>query len=88
MSSSNVTQTKPVKATGDISSVFPSLSGRKVEALPERFSELKKERIQGHEIAVKESWDRLLGDLSEEIKVIKAKGSEVCFIELCQTTND
>lgn len=68
---------EPSKPTGDISSVFPSLSGIQSPPLPSRFADLKKRLIQGNEDRVKNSWHRLLADLVREIDVIKALGSKV-----------
>lgn len=65
------------KPTGDISSVFPSLSGVQSSPLPPRFADLKKRLVQGHEDHVRDSWHRLLADLRQEIDVIKALGSKV-----------
>lgn len=65
------------KPAGDISSVFPSLSGVDSPPLPPRFADLKRRLIQGHEDHVRDSWHRLLADLREEIDVIKALGSRV-----------
>lgn len=65
------------KEAGDISSVFPSLSGKKPDPLPPRYSELKKLLIRGNEEAVIASWHRLLKDLKKEIGEIRAKGSDV-----------
>ena len=65
------------KEAGDISSVFPSLSGKAFEPLPGRFSDLKKRLIAGNEDAVRASWHRLLSSLREEIDEIKEKGNSV-----------
>ena len=65
------------KPTGDISSVFPSLSGVESPPLPPRFADLKRRLIQGHEYSVWRSWYRLLADLRREIDVIKRLGSRV-----------
>lgn len=65
------------KPAGDISSVFPSLSGAESPPLPPRFADLKRRLIQGHEDRVRDSWHRLLGDLRYEIDVIDALGSKV-----------
>ena len=65
------------KPTGDISSVFPSLSGIQSPPLPSRFAELKRRLIQGHEDRVQDGWHRLLGELRREIDVIKTLGSQV-----------
>jgi hypothetical protein len=65
------------KEAGDISSVFPSLSGKAPEPLPARFSDLKKRLVAGKETAIKASWQRLLNSLREEINKIKVEGSNV-----------
>ena len=65
------------KAAGDISSVFPSLSGTTASTLPPRFVSLKERLVRGHEDAVQESWHRLLVELQEETEVIRATGSSV-----------
>ena len=65
------------KDTGDISSVFPSLSGKAPDPLPARFSDLKKRLIRGNEDAVKTSWLRLLISLREEIEEIKKNNNAV-----------
>lgn len=69
--------TSPAKAAGDISSVFPSLSGATSPPLPPRFADLKRRLISGHEDAVEKSWQRLLADLRKETEIIKALGSKV-----------
>jgi hypothetical protein len=66
-----------MKEAGDISSVFPSLSGRAPEALAARFGDVKKQLIRGHEDAVIQSWHRLLASLKKEVADIKQKGSNV-----------
>ena len=71
------TSTHPSKAAGDISSVFPSLSGAESPQLPSRFADLKRRLIRGHEDRVRDSWHRLLADLRKEVDVIKALGSNV-----------
>ncbi|KEF61574.1 uncharacterized protein A1O9_03142 [Exophiala aquamarina CBS 119918] len=65
------------KEAGDISSVFPSLSGKPAEPLPPRFAEIKKSLVNGNEAAVADSWKRLLASLRGEIEEIRAKGSSV-----------
>lgn len=65
------------KEAGDISSVFPSLSGKKVPPLPARYSDLKKQLIQGKEEAVVKSWHRLQASLRGEIAEVKQKGNRV-----------
>lgn len=68
---------EPPRKEGDISSVFVSLSGVKQEALPERFADQKRRLIAGNEKQVKDSWDRLLRNLREEVRTIRELGSNV-----------
>jgi Protein of unknown function (DUF1479) len=65
------------RPAGDISSVFPSLSGRKSEALPPRFADLKSYYLRKNQDRIQESWARLLLSLHEEVETVKAKGSLV-----------
>ena len=65
------------KEAGDISSVFPSLSGKKAPPLPPRYSDLKKRLIQGNEVAVAKSWQRLLSSLRGEVAEVRKKGNKV-----------
>ncbi len=65
------------KPAGDISSVFPSLSGAVSAPLPPRFADLKRQLVHGHEDQLRDSWQRLLATLREETEVIKALGSRV-----------
>lgn len=66
------------KAAGDISSVFPSLRpDYKPEPLPPRFRNLKLDLFQKNEAALRESWDRLLPSLKEEVDKIRELGSDV-----------
>lgn len=69
--------TSSPKAAGDISSVFPSLSGVVSEPLPARFADLKARLIHGYEDRVRASWERLLSDLREETEIIRALGPSV-----------
>lgn len=71
---SQSTRSKPA---GDISSVFPSLSGVARQSLPPRFADLKRRLIRGHEEQVTHGWHRLLADLREETGIIKAVGSSI-----------
>ena len=71
------TTTQSSKPAGDISSVFPSLSGAASQPLPPRFTDLKRRLIKGHEEKVRHSWNRLLADLREETEIIKAVGSKI-----------
>lgn len=72
---SNTTASASSKPSGDISSVFPSLSGAVSPPLAPRFADLKKRLIHGHESQVQESWHRLLTALQREREEIKALGS-------------
>ncbi|KAL8671062.1 MAG: hypothetical protein Q9168_004433 [Polycauliona sp. 1 TL-2023] len=63
------------KSAGDISSVFPSLSGHAPDPLPPRFAEIKKRLIHSHEAQIQGSWNRLLGVLQGKREEIKSKGS-------------
>jgi Protein of unknown function (DUF1479) len=65
------------KEAGDISSVFPSLSGKAPEPLAARFSDVKRQLIKGNEDAVTQSWHRLLASLKHEIAEVKTHGSNV-----------
>lgn len=65
------------KPSGDISSVFPSLSGDASPPLPLRFVDLKKRLIHGHESHVEASWHRLLAALQHQRQEIQALGSRV-----------
>ena len=65
------------KPAGDISSVFPSLSGGESPPLPSRFAEIKRRLIQGHEDRLQESWHRLLVELRQEFEIIRAAGSSI-----------
>lgn len=72
------------KEVGDISSVFPSLSGKAPEPLAARFSDVKRQLIKGHEVDVTQSWHRLLASLKEETAAVRQSGSNVswpCKIE-------
>lgn len=74
-SSSNPAISK--KPRGDISSIFPSLSGAQNAPLPPRFADVKSRLINGHEDAIRESWVRLLSDLQKETETIRAAGSSI-----------
>lgn len=65
------------KPSGDISSIFPSLSGVQSAPLPPRFADVKSRLINGHEDAIRESWARLLSDLQKETEIIRAASSAI-----------
>ena len=71
------TATAIKKAIGDISSVFPSLSGAATLPLPPRFAELKTRLVGGHEDRLVASWRRLLAELRKEVEVLRALGPAV-----------
>ncbi|KAH7327693.1 hypothetical protein B0J17DRAFT_620383 [Rhizoctonia solani] len=66
------------KQEGDISAAFPSLSGVVHEALPPRFSQLKKDLLPTTEARDRlvTSWIDLLGALREGVAELQAKGNE------------
>jgi hypothetical protein len=65
------------KRAGDISDAFVSLSGQKFEPLTPEYADLKGRLIKGYESEVRESWDRLLKSIREEIPLIAERGSQV-----------
>lgn len=46
--------------------------------MPDRFAQLKRSYVEGREVALTRSWERLLVDLDREIEVVKKFGSDVC----------
>ncbi|CAE6475416.1 unnamed protein product [Rhizoctonia solani] len=66
------------KQEGDISAIFPSLSGVVHEALPPRFSQLKKDLVSTTEARDRlvVGWTDLLGALREGVAELQAKGNE------------
>jgi hypothetical protein len=84
--------TQAQKRAGDISDAFASLSGQKFVPLAPEYADLKSRLIKGHESEVRESWERLLRHLREEIPLIVELGSkaipEIDFKDLdhaCET---
>ncbi|KAI5777083.1 DUF1479 domain protein [Geopyxis carbonaria] len=71
------TSTPPAKAAGDISSVFPSLSGASATPLPPRFAALKASLLAAHPEALTASWNRLLPALASTISELRERGSDV-----------
>lgn len=65
------------KAEGDISAVFPSLSGVTPEPLPERFTEIKRQLIKGNEGRLTASWQKLLEELAIENDIVKQRGPDI-----------
>lgn len=81
--STSISSSQMTKAAGDISSVFPSLRpDYQPDPLPPRFKDLKASLFEQNEDALKQSWQRLLPSLEEEVQKIKAKGSDVCILDL------
>ncbi|KAK9477666.1 hypothetical protein V1514DRAFT_333103 [Lipomyces japonicus] len=68
---------QPTKAAGDISSVFPSLSGIAQVPLPARLADVQRLIVRGREQELADSWTRLLASLQDEIAQIKRQGSAV-----------
>lgn len=69
--------TQAQKRAGDISDAFASLSGQEFTPLNPEYADLKSRLIKGYESEVRESWERLLRDLREEIPHIVELGSKV-----------
>lgn len=69
--------TQAQKRPGDISDAFASLSGHDFAPLSAEYADLKGRLIRGNEGAVRESWERLLRALQEEIPLIVERGSEI-----------
>ena len=65
------------KQEGDISSVFASLQGKKEAPLPERFAEIKRNLIRGHEEAVQASFTRLINSLAIENSKVAELGPKI-----------
>jgi Protein of unknown function (DUF1479) len=77
MASRKVASSFAQRAAGDISSVFPSLSGKKADVLPQRFADLKSQYLDKNRDAIQESWVRLLPSLHREVEKVKTEGSSV-----------
>jgi len=65
------------KRSGDISDAFASLSGQDFRPLAPEYAGLKARLVGGNEEAVRQSWERLLADLKEEVPLIVEKGSAI-----------
>ncbi|KAI1812500.1 DUF1479 domain protein [Poronia punctata] len=65
------------KREGDISDSFVSLSGGNRPPLPQRFLDLKRSLVSGHEDEVIASWQRLLPRLRRENRIIAKQGSNI-----------
>lgn len=70
------TQTQS-KREGNIADSFVSLSGDARPPLPQRFLDLKKTLIHGHEDRVISSWKRLLAELKRENEIIAREGPQI-----------
>ncbi|KAI1162718.1 DUF1479 domain protein [Nemania serpens] len=78
-----------VKPEGNISDSFASLSGGGRPPLPERFLDLKKSLVAGHENQVIESWGRLLTKLQKENRILAEEGSKaIPSLEFATLEND
>jgi hypothetical protein len=67
------------KPAGDISSVFPSLSGIASAPLQPRFATLKSKFLKGKEEQLQASWDRLIKELKREVEQVGELGTKVCY---------
>lgn len=65
------------KIEGDISSVFASLAGDKIDTLPLRFAELKREIIGEHGDAILASWKRLIPVVEEKVREANERGPSI-----------
>ncbi|KAF2968682.1 hypothetical protein GQX73_g4906 [Xylaria multiplex] len=72
------TKSQPqAKREGNISDSFVSLSGGDRPPLPERFLDLKRSLVAGHEDRVVAGWQRLLAQLKQENAILARDGSKV-----------
>lgn len=78
----SVVTTTTLKAAGDISSVFPSLSGVAPAPLHPRFATLKRKYLNGRESDLQTSWERLVGELRREVEEVKELGSKVRLLAI------
>lgn len=69
--------TSTQKRAGDISDAFVSLSGQAFKPLPPKYADLKLQLLKGNEQAIRDSWERLLAHLRQEVPVIKELGSRI-----------
>ena len=75
--SRQLTTAAPTRPEGDISSVFPSMSGVESPPLPPRFADQKRRLVKGHEDSLTQSWHRLLKSLQYELRLLQVAGSSV-----------
>ena len=69
-----ISATPSSKSTGDISSVFPSLTDNVASPLPPRFAALKARLIAGHEDRLRAGWHELLESLKRDKEIIRTWG--------------
>jgi hypothetical protein len=77
LTQSRTAATKTQKRAGDISDAFVSLSGQQFKPLAPEYADLKGRLTKGRESEIRESWERLLSHLREEIPLIVELGSKV-----------
>jgi len=70
------TSTREAKGEGSIADIFTSLTNEEHNALPKRFSDLKKGLWVDSMV---ESWRQVLAALEPAVEEVAAQGSEVCF---------
>ena len=68
------TSSRTAKDEGSIADIFTSLTNEEHNALPERFSALKKELWTDNMV---ESWRQVLAALEPAVEEVAARGSEV-----------
>ncbi|KAI2607829.1 DUF1479-domain-containing protein [Hypoxylon sp. NC1633] len=71
------TRAAQIKREGDISDSFVSLSGTIRPPLPQRFLELKRALVGGHEDRVIDGWNRLLAELQRDNKLTSERGHQI-----------
>jgi hypothetical protein len=72
-----MTSTMARKPPGDISSVFPSLSGKPVEPLPSKFKDIQARLTTGKQQVIAQSWNRLITSLDQCNSEIKSLGTGI-----------
>ena len=75
--SSPAAAVQTARKEGDISSIFASLSGVTPAALPERFTNIKRDLVRGHESALTASWQRLIEKLAAENEIVAQTGPAI-----------
>jgi hypothetical protein len=77
LSTTTSVRSRAAKREGNIADSFASLSGKKAEALPDYYRQLKLQLVAGNEDKIVASWKRLLAVLKAENAEIAAKGPAI-----------